>query len=257
MQEPAGQEGEGYLIGGWTRGLIVCASVSLCVTAAGVVGALVLVRQPVFADGFTPSQERIWQKSQSLRPKPSTDTTPVTIKVAAVTYRIPRNYLIFMGEVPILKVTWPGLRPLTEKTRKCFGSILQSRLVGCTSIKFILHGSGGPVLNNVEALQNLLKSRKPTVKRQGPFGYTVYETGPKGARIETYAKPIGASSMILFDCLMSQGDSSKHAICNDWFKLNDNNWIHFVLRYSQRMSTAEIEAGMRTLMESFRVKGGT
>jgi hypothetical protein len=37
-----------------------------------------------------------WPTADQMRPKPSTDTTPVTIQMLPVTYRIPRNYLTFI-----------------------------------------------------------------------------------------------------------------------------------------------------------------
>lgn len=233
------------------------AKVTLAGFVGGLFGALLLAWQPIFAAGFTPSQERIWKKSQSLRPNPSTDMTPVTIKMAKVTYHIPRNYLIFMDEEPTLQLTWPGLNPLTEETRKCFGSILQSERVGCTSIKFMLHGSGGPITTNAQVLKNFMRNSKIISKRFGHLGYTVYETGPKNARTETYTKPTDSSHIIFFHCFMSETDTPEHAVCTDLFRLNDGDWMHFFFRYPQIENVADIEAGMRALMESFRVKGGT
>jgi hypothetical protein len=37
----------------------------------------------------TSTIDEVWKKSQSLRPRQSTDTTPVTVKVGDVTYKIP------------------------------------------------------------------------------------------------------------------------------------------------------------------------
>ena len=87
---------------------------------------------------------RIKRKSGIFEPRPSLDTTPVTLRVVDVVYRIPRNYLIFMDEIPTLKLTWPGLKPLTEETRKCFGSIAHSEQAGCSSFEFHVLGSRGP-----------------------------------------------------------------------------------------------------------------
>jgi hypothetical protein len=58
---------------------------------------------------------------QDLRSIPSTDTTPIKVKIGAVTYAIPRNYILYPinGLPVVLQVTYPGFQPLTEETRPC------------------------------------------------------------------------------------------------------------------------------------------
>jgi hypothetical protein len=69
-----------------------------------VLTALSLISGSASAQQFTPFDE-IRKKSEIFEPRPSVDTTPVTIKVVDITYRIPRNYLIFMNEIPTFKLT--------------------------------------------------------------------------------------------------------------------------------------------------------
>jgi hypothetical protein len=206
--------------------------------------ALALTTQHTTAEQFTPYEE-IKRKSAIFEPQPSLDTAPVTVKVVDVTYRIPRNYLISTGEIPTLKLTWPGLKPLTEETRKCFGSILQSEQVGCTSITFHLLGSRGPgpggyALTNAEMFENFRKHSPSARLKAGSFGYDVYETGPKEIRSEDYRKLDGD---IYFHC--------SYSVCSDMFRLHDMNHIQFHFRRQQIEYVAEIEAAMRQLMEKF------
>jgi hypothetical protein len=215
----------------------------LCRCALSLLTALVLTTQRAAAEQFAPYDE-IKRKSAIFEPQPSLDASPVTVKVVDVTYRIPRNYLISTGEIPTLKLTWPGLKPLTEETRKCFGSILQSEQVGCTSITFHLLGSRGPApggraFTNTEMFENFMRGFD-LKRKEGPFGYDLYELGPQDARIETYRKTDGD---IYFHC--------SSLVCSDMFRLYDMNHIQFHFRRQQIGHIAEIEAAMRQLMEQF------
>lgn len=220
--------------------------------------ALLWLQFPAVGEGFTPPEE-ISKKSQIFQPRPSLDTTPVTIKVVSVTYRIPRNYLIYMDEIPALKVTWPGLKPLTEETRKCFGSILQSEQAGCTSFEFHLLGSRGPgaggrALTNAEKFENFLRHSPNVNPRPGPFGYDIYDTGPEEARTETYRRTTGD---IFFHCSFSGAEGRKRGgVCDDTFRLDDMNHMRFFFRLPQTEHIPEIEERMRQLLAGFVVQKG-
>ena len=81
---------------------------SLAVRLRFAFAALCLIVLPLgqaFAQPFTPYSE-IWRKSQVFEPRPSLDTTPVTVRVVSVVYRIPRNYLTRLEPViPTLRLT--------------------------------------------------------------------------------------------------------------------------------------------------------
>ena len=207
---------------------------------------------PAFADQFPPSE--------IFNPKPAFDTTPVTVKVVSVTYRISRNYLILLEPaIPTLKLTWPGLKPLTEDTRKCFGSILQSEQAGCTSFDFLLLGSRGPApggraFTSTERFENFMRGFDVKPKK-GPFGYDVYEIGPEEARTEVYRKLKGD---IYFRCSFSGAESRKRGgVCDDMFRLDDMNHVRFFFRLQQIEHIPEIEASIRKLMANFVTRGGS
>jgi hypothetical protein len=220
--------------------------------------AFALTTQHATAEQFAPYDE-IKRKSAVFEPQPSFDTAPVTVKVVDVTYRIPRNYLTHLDPaIPTLKLTWPGLKPLTEETRKCFGSILQSEQVGCTSLEFHLLGSRGPApggraFTNAEMFENFMRVSKTNVPRPGPFGTEIYDVGPEDARTEIYRKTEGD---IYFNCMIFDNHGKRGAVCADMFRLDDLNHVQFRFRPPQIEHIPEIEAGIRRLMASFVVEGG-
>ncbi len=212
--------------------------------------------QPVLPQNFTPYEE-IWKKSQTYRPQLSFDVTPILVKIVAVTYRIPRNYLVYLEPaVPTLKVTFPGFKPLTEETRKCFDPKLQGDALGCTTFEFRLAGSTGPgpgglALTNREMFENFVKGFENIKPRRGTFGYDVYDVGPEDARTETYRKEDGD---IYFHCFVNlKIDRGKDGVCDDSVLLKDKNHAMFFFRRSQIGSVPELEGGIRRLMEGFRI----
>jgi hypothetical protein len=244
----------------WVRGLPRVSPTRLVPlglwSAAMLIFAVALLMSPAFAQQFTPYSE-IWRKSQVFEPRPSLDITPVTVRVVSVVYRIPRNYLTHLEPaIPTLKLTWPGLKPLTEETRKCFGSILQSEQAGCTSIDFRLMGSGGNdprwrALTSRRRFENSIRGLEHLAPRHSPFGYVIYEMGPAEARTEFYWRDEG---QIYFRCSVSEEEERRlRGVCNDLFRLDDGNHIQFFFRRSLIEQIPEIEAGMRRLMASFVV----
>jgi hypothetical protein len=219
---------------------------------------LAFAAQYAEAEQFTPYNE-IKRKSAVFEPRPSFDTTPVTVTVVDVTYRIPRNYLIHLDPaISTLKLTWPGLKPLTQETQKCFGSILQSEAAGCTSLEFHILGSRGPgpggrALTNAEMFENFKKYNPDAKRRDGPFGSDIYDTGPEEARIEQYRKLDGD---LFFNCMISDYHGKRGAVCADMFRLDDMNHVQFRFRLPLVEHIPEIESGIRRLMASFVVEGG-
>jgi hypothetical protein len=205
-------------------------------------------------NSYAQLDQDIWKKSQSLRPQPSTDTTPAVVKVGSNTYRIPRNYISYF-DILTIRVTVPGYKipafePLTGETHDCFGSILQGEKAGCESIEFNVEF---PFISHQESFARftpLFTSQDP---RKGPFGYDVYDIGPENARREVYTKNHDGD-FILFSCLFVSSD--RHiAVCDDWFTLNDGNSVHFFFHLNQIGNIPDIEVGIRNLMEGFREKG--
>lgn len=194
--------------------------------------------------------------TKRFNPKPSFDTTPVRIKVASVVYRIPRNYLIFLDEVPTLRVTFPGLEPLIERTRACFENKV-TRNNDCRILEIRIHGSGGPgagglALTRKEMIENFKAHFPAIIPRSGPHGFLVYELGPENARSEFYWRE---EDDLFFRCSVNfEGDSRGEGVCDDSVPLNDKNHAGFFFRRSQIGSIPEIEAAIRKLMDQFVVR---
>ncbi len=226
-------------------------------SSLGLLAALSFLPNFALGEQFTPYDE-IKRKSAVFERRPSFDTTPVTVRVVDITYRIPRNYLVHLDPaIPTLKLTWPGLKPLTEETQKCFGSILQSQAAGCTSLEFHILGSRGPgpggrALTNAEMFENFKKYNPDTRRRDGPFGTDIYDTGPEEARIQQYRKLDGD---LFFNCMIFDNYGKRDAVCADMFRLDDLNHIQFRFRPPQIEHVPEIESGIRRLMTSFVVGG--
>jgi hypothetical protein len=217
----------------------------------------------LIATGFAvaqsaPLDREIWEKSQIFQPRPSFDTTPVTVKIVDAVYRIPRNYLTLLEPaIPTLRLSWPGLQPLTAETQKCFGTIAQSERVGCGSFSFLLRGSRGPgpggrALTNSEKFENFRKSSPSATWRPGPFGYDIYSIGPEQARHEYYRRVDGD---IFFSCSFSGEEGRKRGgVCDDSFRLEDMNHLQFFFRLPHIEHIPAIEAGMRKIMAGFVVR---
>jgi hypothetical protein len=199
-----------------------------------------------------PSLDEIRKRAEVFELRPSVDTAPVAIKVGSITYQIPRNYLVLLPPaLPTLRVTYPGLKPLTEETRNCLGSRARAEQAGCASIEFALADGttpGGRRLTHAEMLENFLRNRKG-VKREKALEYDVYEIGPDNARTEIYRS---VDRDLFFDCLINfKTDRPENGVCSDQFKLSDNNLAHFFFRRSQIGSVADIEANIRRLVATF------
>jgi len=207
-----------------------------------------------------PDQYRqIWEQSQALRPRPSTDTTPVRVHVGSVDYQIPRNYLISFGSPEELQVTYPGFKPLTEETGKCFTPNPHPEEAECSTVKFLLHTSRG--LTRKEQFENARKLFRNQNPQVGPYGFDMYEIGPEEAHIEAYRKDLPdhivfvecmISYPVFVECMISYPRGKRDGFCDDWFQLDDKNTIHFFSPLRQLGNIEEIEDGIRRLMASFK-----
>jgi len=195
----------------------------------------------------TNSAEEIWKKSQSLRPQPSMDTTPIDAKVGDVLYKIPRNYVSNLHmHFPVLKVTYPGFKPLTEQTKGCFDPKLRNAL-GCTTIELNMHLS----LPNKPGFENLMKLVHPGQKaspRESAYGYQIFDLGPENARLEIYRSE---SEDIFFTCQIFYHNDERHAVCRDFVSLLDGNAVWFFFDLNQISEIRKVEAGIRQLMSGF------
>jgi hypothetical protein len=196
----------------------------------------------------TSTIDEVWKKSQSLRPRQSTDMTPVTVKVGTVTYKIPRNYISMYFDFPQLKVTYPGFKPYTEETSGCFDRRLEASL-GCTTLELNMRLS----FPNKPRFENAIRAiprfrERPLSPRPGPYGYDIYDDGPDNARSEIYRSE---SEDIFFTCGIFDNNGVRDAICDDAVSLPDGNAVRFRFRLKQISELRNFEAGIRQLMAGF------
>ena len=106
-----------------------------------------------YSDSTAPADGRrvLQQAIQSLRPQPSTDTSPVAFSVGGLNYVVPRNYILTMDNwsggpqvLVTLRVNAPDMKPLTAETLPCFTATPASRPPGCLPFQFALEGPAGP-----------------------------------------------------------------------------------------------------------------
>jgi hypothetical protein len=190
----------------------------------------------------TSTIDEVWKKSQSLRPRQSTDTTPVTVKVGDVTYKIPRNYISMYFDFPQLKVTYPGFKPFTEETSGCFDRRLEASL-GCTTLELNMRLS----LPHHPGFENAIKAappyrEKPLSPRPGPYGYDIYDEGPDNARSEIYRSE---SEDIFFRCGIYDNNGVRSGVCDDAVSLADGNAVRFFFYLRQVGELRNFEAGIR------------
>jgi hypothetical protein len=204
--------------------------------------------QPSAQAPVTSTIDEVWKKSQSLRPRQSTDTTPVTVKVGNVTYKIPRNYISMYFDFPQLKVTYPGFKPFTDETRGCFDRRLEASL-GCTTLELNMRLS----LPHHPGFENMIKAtppfrEKPLSPRPGPYGFEIYDQGPDNARTEIYRSE---SEDIFFLCGIFDNNGVRDAVCDDAVSLSDGNAVRFFFGLNQVSELRNFEAGIRQLMAGF------
>jgi hypothetical protein len=204
--------------------------------------------QPSAQAPVTSTIDEVWKKSQSLRPRQSTDTTPVTVKVGDVTYKIPRNYISMYFDFPQLKVTYPGFKPYTEETSGCFDRRLEASL-GCTTLELNMRLS----LPNKPRFENAIRPiprfrEKPLSPRPGPYGYDIYDDGPDNARSEIYRSE---SEDIFFTCGIYDNNGVRSGVCDDAVSLSDGNAVRFFFYLRQVGELRNFEAGIRQLMSGF------
>jgi hypothetical protein len=206
---------------------------------------------PPIANG-PPGFRDIWEKSQGLRPKPSSDTSPVLIDKLGAKYNIPRNFLVYLPGAltyATLKITIPGFNPLTDETRACF----EHRQADCEPLEIAIGSGYVPGRIAFERMSDLFRNKEPN---KYPYGYDEYDVGDDNGRTEHYTKEIGAN-FIYFSCFVDKRtqDWSDKSTCTDHFFYKKTP-LRFFIRRERIGLIPEIEAGVRHLMESFEVKGG-
>jgi hypothetical protein len=172
----------------------------------------------------------------------STDTTELTFKVGLVTYKIPKNYIYGPSNPPVLGVTYPGFKPLTDETRDCF-AIGPRKNLDCSLLQLRLHLPSSTLV----AFNNFLENNKNIKSLPGPDGYKIYRM----PTIEYYRME---DKNIFFHCMIDYYGDSRYGVCDDYFSLNDGNVVAFFFPHNQVKDVANIESEVRELMASFVVE---
>ena len=91
-----------------------------------------------------PDLQAVKKQLEVFNDRRSTDPTPIDFDKGKPRYRIPRNYIVNMGNwnpdtmnnLVELRVTFPGFKPLTEETRDCLTQPPLYWPKGCVPIQF-------------------------------------------------------------------------------------------------------------------------
>jgi hypothetical protein len=204
-----------------------------------------------------PRYAEVWKKSQDLKDQQSFDTTPLEFNAFGVHYKVPRNYLSIPpgnASLPItFRVTFPRFEPLTEKTKQCLTQPRADWPAGCIPVEFWLEGP--PVGTDDQHFNSARKLFHSQVPKQGPAGFEMYETGPENARIETDRKNTSTHTLVI-DCIIFSGYQGKRdAVCDSVSPLRNGNTLFLRLSLDQIPYAENIDEGIRTLIDSFTVKG--
>lgn len=210
---------------------------------------LTIAAAPIAGRGQTPALDPdVWAKSQALRPQLSMDTRPVPYKVGEFSYLIPRNYIVYFGVTPTIRVTYPDFRPFGPDTAECF--IPKPGVPRpCEIVDFTIYGRG---LGNRSYLTNYLKL--PHRERAGPSGFRIYEIGPPEAFTETCVKENGPF-LINTHCSYFQVGTGRSGVCTGFTDLENGAAANVILslRLIQRLD--DIDLKIRDLVRNFTVGG--
>jgi hypothetical protein len=200
-----------------------------------------------------------------LNDRPSTDSTPIYFDKGKPKYRIPRNYIVNMGNWDIdsmnnlitLRVTYPGFKPLTDETRDCLTKPPLYWPKGCVPIQFWIGVNGlreenSHVLTDEQRFNNMRDVFHSQVPKPGPDGFEMYETGPDDARIESYRKKLSDRTIYISCGLIQIKNGKRWAQCDDLFSpLANGGGISYRFLLDQMDHAEEIDIGLRKLIMSF------
>lgn len=188
---------------------------------------------------------------QDLRSVPSTDTRPINIKIGLVTYAIPRNYLYYsISGLPVtLRVTYPGLQPLTEETRPCMEHKIWQT---CLPIELNLDYIG----NNKWMIEKTKHDAMLSHRQQNIYGYDVYEVGPDNSKSEYLFDEL--DNVYLRCITVIVGDAAPADDCLNFIDVDQQNGINVtkVVMFVKRKHISEIrklDRDVQALINGFYV----
>ena len=193
--------------------------------------------------------------------RPSFDTTPIEFTVGGIHYRMPRNYLVTMGNwnggeqgLVGIRVNLPGLEPITPETRDCFEKGSLAGTPGCDPILFWINSPGG--VSADEAFvnsRNIYRNQEPI---EAPFGYEKYEIGPENARSERYRK-VEDGRTLLYTCQIFENHGKRDGLCSPTGdRVSSGAVIQFYINLRHLVDIDQIDANLRKLVEQFTIKSG-
>jgi hypothetical protein len=180
----------------------------------------------------------------------STEVYIVHLTVGHGEYNIPRNYIVSdYLDYPILRVSYPGFKPLNKEDNQCFGGRNPANDLPCFGIQLRIHE--GIVPHSI-MLHNLKLGPPVFESYSGEYGYMVFGIGPKDARTEYFSKP---DQNILFRCISVSLDIN-HTACEDDVPLSDGNTIKYFFPRKYIEYIPDVETKIRLLFNKFLPNGG-
>lgn len=206
----------------------------------------------------------VWKKSQVLKDQPSADTAPIVFSIAGVHYKVPRNYISHMDnykggpqELVTFKVTFPGFDPLTDKTRQCLTQPQAHWPPGCIPLEFWIDGQGKgmPPLSDKRVFTNSLDLFPDKTPKQGPSGLDVYRNGADKTPLELYTKKTSTHLLVIL-CRYYEMSTRTVGLCTNYGSpLSNGNGLSYRLDIEQIENAEKMDAGMRSLIDSFTLNG--
>lgn len=207
------------------------------------------------------------QKEWELIKQQLTNTTVVWFSVGNVNYRVPRNYISGMNnynggpqEMVTFKATYPGLEPLSDKTRQCLTQPRAYWPPGCIPLTFWIDGGaekvGMPVISDDDHFNNSTRGYTGAIVKQTPNGLTLYQYGSGLKRSDIYRRKTESHNLFI-TCDYFDNHGKRDAICKNYYSpLPDgDNSLSYRLDLDQIDNAEKIDDGMRSLIASFTVKG--
>lgn len=223
-------------------------------------GAAARETQPKGVD-FTPvvvTGEREWRRADG-----EYSSNYIPFQVGHRTFKVPRNYVVEVLNPKtsygmIMRVTYPGFRPLSPATRPCLHpTVALSPNAPCFYVDFTLSLHGGNTsLEAFNSLRDLFIKSEPEA---GPSGLELYKIGPPSARIDVYRK-LQRDNPIAITCISADTSATdlkppSGGVCKDEFTFDNSTVILYLLPEMRVAVAGSIQDGLRRLVASFESSG--
>jgi len=197
--------------------------------------------------------------------QPSLDTTLISFSVEGVKYTVPRNYLVSMNDWKggpqsqvRFQITFPGFEPLSDTTQKCLAAPASGDTSKCRALEFWL------VRGNKSSDEDTFRSGRvdSAAPKPGPAGFEVYTRSfpdkvVEPTTVKIYRKQTSAGSIIIYCTHTTLQNGKTDEYCENTYgsPMPNGNGIHYRLSPAQIVDAEKIDDGIRSLVDSFRIKG--